>query len=86
MDLKLFPNLSNFYIRLGGQIFFGILSPSYLQIFSYVVGFQQPNTIAQIASMDFQTEIKCPAEKFFNFFRTKAQPVPSTCPSMIKDV
>ncbi|KAK4596737.1 hypothetical protein RGQ29_014683 [Quercus rubra] len=42
--------------------------------------------MAQIASMDFQTEIKCPAEKFFNFFRTKAQLVPSTCPSVIKDV
>uniref|UniRef100_A0A2N9FJB7 Bet v I/Major latex protein domain-containing protein n=1 Tax=Fagus sylvatica TaxID=28930 RepID=A0A2N9FJB7_FAGSY len=42
--------------------------------------------MAQIAKIELQTEIKAPAEKFFNIFRSKAHIQPSICPNLIKDV
>ncbi|XP_022775863.1 MLP-like protein 28 [Durio zibethinus] len=45
----------------------------------------ETKTMAQIAKMEVQTEIKSPADKFYDIFRSKMHLMPKICPQEFKD-
>lgn len=43
-------------------------------------------SMAKIAKMEVQTEIKCSADSYYDIFRCKSHLIPKICPNLVKDI
>ncbi|KAL5553441.1 hypothetical protein UlMin_040842 [Ulmus minor] len=42
--------------------------------------------MAQIGNMEYELEVKCSAQRFYQIFRSRAHLLPKLCPNVVKDI